>query len=894
MSNVKKVKKLAILSGAMLASLLCAGVLMQNAPVQANAAATANDYAQIQGASVRYHKASEEPNKTGLRFTYTVNKTAAASDFGTDFANVEELGILVVPTALLGEGETISSTEAKVEDTKFIENNAKVGGERVINVGTWSGDVFTVDENGDYYGMFVYIYNMPETVYNQDITCVGYYTLKGGERQYTETKERSIASVARQAYDNGDHNEDDAKKASLESLLLDYTATFNAGEGVASVATQTLEYGKPITATAELDGYDFDFWSNAKGEKVTTVTANETLNANYKKDGGGVTASVESGIAIDYAGDSIVSATLNGNLVEATVSGGKIKIDGSVLANEKSYTLAVKETAYKTVNYKVTTVDTSITREFAPINTSNAKAVSYGTATSGLEIVSNPHGKTGNYFKVTSTSYEPGIKVLPGVSEEVLKAYEGGEVYFEYYIENAISPYANILSTRRDSTPETPNSADTEYYQVVEAETGKWISVKIPVSVFTKTVTDVLVDGSTVTESVYKRIDDGFKGNQHNGKLFALSYDEGSGNRIFYVGNMQLISKETVQAAPLSWQEKETSGVTKGYNYGNKNGAVTITEASAMDSSIMSTAILSSEWYYTYANTTDGQPGIKIATNLMKEDLEARKDQNLYFEFYIDCPGVNRNVKYMYTAAGSSTLTVANAFNAWHMITVPVSYVIEHYDAYTTLSGTRDGLTLEVEGEPGNTNIYVSEMKIMSEEALKANLRDTANFTIIAKENATARAWGAVDRELSVETVASEDVPEEYHGKYFKVTYNSVDTTGLYINPTISKDVLKAYKGGTLSIDYYVTVGEATEVTFLLFQQAGYYSCKKEVKVTAGTWGTFTISVDDLYDNYDDIVQGWTSIYSGGKADYMGKMIAVKEDNGKKLELYLGGFKLSK
>ncbi len=887
MSKVKNVKKVVVLGGAMLASLLCAGILLQGNSVQANAATTAS-YAQLQGASVRYNAANENQNQAGLRFTYTVDKAAAANDFGTDFANVQAMGMLVVPNALLGTGETIFTSD-KTVDTKFINGGESVA-ENEINVGDWNETtkVFTVNANGDDYGMFVYIYNLPQSVYNQNFTCVGYYQLDGGEVKYTDPMERSIAEVARKAYDNADYGEDAQKQASLESFLLDYTATYNAGEGTASKESESLEYGKALTATATLSGYEFDGWTNAAGEKVTQITGDVTLNANYKKDGGTVIASLQDGIAIDYAGDSVVSATLDDTDVTAntTVSGGKIKVDGSVLANEKTYTLVVKETAYKTATYAITTMDTSITREFAPINTSNAKAVSYGTATGDLEIVSNPYGKTGNYFKVTSTSDEPGIKVLPSVSEDMLKAYEGGEVRFEYYIESASSNTVHILSTRRDSSPESPDSATTEYYQVETATTGKWVSVSIPVSVFTQVVTDIASkDGQTKTEvttSVYNRIVEGFSNNQHNGKLFAMGWAEGGAT--FYVGNMQLVSKETVQATPLSWQGKVTSGVTKAYNYGDK-GALTITEATAMDSSIMETALLSSGWYYTYANTEAGLPGVKIATSLTKAELQARADQNLYFEFYVDLPGTNKNVKYMYNTSGTSTTSVSNAFNAWHLVSVPVSYLIENYDAYTSLDGNRKGLTIEVSGECTGANIYVSEMKIMSKEVLKNNLSKTINFTEIVSGNAKAGKYGGHDANqyLTVETVTDAG---DYNGDYYRInlpaTWNSV---GLFINPTISKEILSLYSGGTFTVKYKVNVGTTTTQDLMFFMSGYHTAAYTKAGVATGTWGTVTIPVDTLIAQYDNIVSG----YNGTVAQYIGELIAVKE-SGNAVDFYIGGF----
>ncbi len=468
MRKMNKIKKVVVLGGTMLVSLLCAGLFMQ--PTQTASAASEKDLKNptIVGASVRYAKNGEAATSNGIRFAYTFDSSVI------DVSKVQNMGILLIPSVGLS-GELTQATQ-DAEDVQFIKDGVKVHN---YNVGEWANGKFTVKAEGTAYGMFAYVYNLPTEAYNADFTCVGYYQLKDGDMIYTAAEERSMAYVANKALQDASYT-NETQKASLESFLLDYTVTYVAGEGTATMASETLEYGKAFTATATLDGYDFDFWG-VDGEKVETITGDMTVSAHYKKDGGALTASIQNGVSVDYAGADFVSVKVGESDVteKASLAGGKLTVSGSAFATEGNYTLTVNETANKKATYSVTVVN----MENSPFVFADADNL----------VVGSPFSYENNKHKMYSSQEFDGRKGLIRFENYVsdtegfaITANLKDKTYYEslYNVENTYVTFEFYITSSSSSHIywDINGAANGYSEQTGSVTVGQWHRISTPLS----------------------------------------------------------------------------------------------------------------------------------------------------------------------------------------------------------------------------------------------------------------------------------------------------------------------------------------------------------------------------------------------------------------------------
>lgn len=240
---MKSVKTKKIFVSALFALSLFFGI--SAATLMKNNSATAEVSAAIEvvGAAVRYPEATESaPKGTGLKFEVKLSNVAIES--------VVNLGVLVdkegVPTTALTGDKHI----------KFIEND----------VASFENK-YTVKDNDVY--MYVSLVHVPKNYFHNEFVCRAYYQTETGEVVYSNTLERSVTYVIKEAIADETGNAPTAEqKALLEKLRNaseDHTYTASYGE-IVTPATDAAQgtrkafcaCGKEGVAPIGLYHYQFD------------------------------------------------------------------------------------------------------------------------------------------------------------------------------------------------------------------------------------------------------------------------------------------------------------------------------------------------------------------------------------------------------------------------------------------------------------------------------------------------------------------------------------------------------------------------------------------------------------------------------------------------------------
>ena len=264
---------------------LSAAALVKNNSAEAEESAAI----EVVGAAVRYPEAGKSaPKGTGLKFEVKLSSNVAIE-------SVKNLGVLVdkegVPTTALTDKKHI----------KFIENGVAS-----------SENKYSVKDNDVY--MYVSLVHVPKNYFHNEFVCRAYYQTETGEVVYSNTLERSVTYVIKEAIADETGNAPTAEqKALLEKLRNaseDHTYTASYGEivtpatdaaqgtrkafcacgkeGVAPIGLYHYQFdtdgGIPVEGidgssydtisvlpTPERSGAEFLGWYNEAGEKVEKI-----------------------------------------------------------------------------------------------------------------------------------------------------------------------------------------------------------------------------------------------------------------------------------------------------------------------------------------------------------------------------------------------------------------------------------------------------------------------------------------------------------------------------------------------------------------------------------------------------------------------------------------------
>ena len=240
---MKSVKTKKIFVSALFALSLFFGISAATLMKNNSAAAEVSAAIEVVGAAVRYPEATESaPKGTGLKFEVKLSNVAIES--------VVNLGVLVdkegVPTTALTDKKHI----------KFIENGVAS-----------SENKYSVKDNDVY--MYVSLVHVPKNYFHNEFVCRAYYQTETGKPVYSNTLERSVTYVIKEAIADETGNAPTAEqKALLEKLRNaseDHTYTASYGE-IVTPATDTAQgtrkafcaCGKEGVAPIGLYHYQFD------------------------------------------------------------------------------------------------------------------------------------------------------------------------------------------------------------------------------------------------------------------------------------------------------------------------------------------------------------------------------------------------------------------------------------------------------------------------------------------------------------------------------------------------------------------------------------------------------------------------------------------------------------
>ncbi len=212
---MKSVKTKKIFVSALFALSLFFGISAATLMKNNSAAAEVSAAIEVVGAAVRYPEGAESaPQGTGLKFEVKLSNVAIES--------VVNLGVLVdkegVPTTALTGKKHI----------KFIENGVAS-----------SENKYSVKDNDVY--MYVSLVHVPKNYFHNEFVCRAYYQTETGGVVYSNTLERSVTYVIKEAIADETENAPTAEqKALLEKLR-------NASED----HTYTASYGEIVTPATD-------------------------------------------------------------------------------------------------------------------------------------------------------------------------------------------------------------------------------------------------------------------------------------------------------------------------------------------------------------------------------------------------------------------------------------------------------------------------------------------------------------------------------------------------------------------------------------------------------------------------------------------------------------------
>ena len=286
---MKSVKTKKIFVSALFALSLFFGISAATLMKNNSAAAEVSAAIEVVGAAVRYPEGAESaPKGTGLKFEVKLSNVAIES--------VVNLGVLVDK-----EGVPEIETAAKEKHIKFIEN------------GVASSEYkYSVKDNDVY--MYVSLVHVPKNYFHNEFVCRAYYQTETEEVVYSNTLERSVTYVIKEAIADETGNAPTAEqKALLEKLRNaseDHTYTASYGEivtpatdaaqgtrkafcacgkeGVAPIGLYHYQFDTDGGIAVEgIDGYSYDTiselptpersgaeflgWYNVAGEKVEKI-----------------------------------------------------------------------------------------------------------------------------------------------------------------------------------------------------------------------------------------------------------------------------------------------------------------------------------------------------------------------------------------------------------------------------------------------------------------------------------------------------------------------------------------------------------------------------------------------------------------------------------------------
>lgn len=335
--------------------------------------------------------------------------------------------------------------------------------------------------------------------------------------------------------------------------------------------------------------------------------------------------------------------------------------------------------------------------------------------------------------------------------------------------------------------------------------------------------------------------------------------------------------------------------------------------------------------FYKVSRTSDiMMDGFKLTTNLTKEQLEACKDKYLQFDLYFNLtPDVTQSFTLGFMHNGTSfyeevDYKTQDLMGKWQTVQIPVSYIIENYEVFSTLSADNsvagnivimttpagsDGGAYTVEyymSAPIIDDYDMSYLPTLSWNEVKFEqgtvnaIRQTSEsdnqyYHVADYQNQGAFNGGVFEGNVCSVVSAENVVPEgsENTGSFYKIQFTKVGNNGektgygLKIKLNIDKETLSLYKNGYVTFDIYagIETDDATQlegagISYMALGNNNYLlgaSDEKNEWSEINKWHTVKISVQSILDNYDTFATGgWTDL---SIADNDGAIFVVHTPN---------------
>lgn len=268
---------------------------------------------------------------------------------------------------------------------------------------------------------------------------------------------------------------------------------------------------------------------------------------------------------------------------------------------------------------------------------------------------------------------------------------------------------------------------------------------------------------------------------------------------------------------------------------------------------------------------------LKVTPTVSKETLNLYKGGYIAVEYYIDVADFATNKQMLTVITGEdeksaqgSPITFAKP-KTWGTVLLPVSLFTDNdgavYDDFTDGKGSWSGALLYFQYntfDQKTGDVYFGNFKVLpAGSALPAS-----QFTALSTDNVRGAHYDAV---ANATTTIKTTTVGDRTGTFVQVDITETNSFCLKVAPTISKEYLSYYKGGSITIDYYVgATGFTPAETIKTVWTDDKTSIGNGIAgstIKTGEWATLSIEITaELLDGWDtfiskDITKNyWTGI----------------------------------
>ncbi len=352
------------------------------------------------------------------------------------------------------------------------------------------------------------------------------------------------------------------------------------------------------------------------------------------------------------------------------------------------------------------------------------------------------------------------------------------------------------------------------------------------------------------------------------------------------------------------------------YNTGSAIGAYGYwtNNSSIVDASQVPAGTNKTGSFYKISRTSDQVfDGFKLKTNLTKAQLELYSDKYLQFDLYFNITpnSVTTNFKLGFMHNGTSYYEEVDykgkgLMGTWQTVQIPISYIIENYEAFSTLSADNSlAGNIVIMTAPSNSANYTVEYYMSAPIVADYDISVTLSWNDVKFATGTAYPihqtsatayynYPTWNEQGAVVSAAEVPTGSTNTGNFYKVTITNnnvgADTgSGLRVKLSVSKEELALYKNGYVTFDVYADLSgytaaqtEGASISYMGLGNNRWLLSSSDAtnKWTAiNQWHTVKIPVQSILDNYDAFASGEWLSDGFGSTDNAGAILVVHIPN---------------